>query len=111
MSGDERLKVFRAREVTYKEGKPEKHFTFSFFAIGNVQPLIGKDLLLVPEGDRDKEQYEFFCLNCEPCEDTLQLSDRVVRGGVNFEVQSVEPWGSYCIARIMRIDVGPDVSN
>ncbi len=63
--------------------------------------MSGKDLLLVPEGDRTREQYWLYT-ECK-----VQLADRVERCGVNFQVQSVQNWGSYNQARIMRIDVGP----
>ena len=73
----------------------------------------GRDLLIVPEADRYKEQYWVF-MNQQ--QKPLFTNDRVIRimasqngksGPVGFQVQSSENWGSYTRARIMRIDVGP----
>ena len=98
---DEVLDVFREGCITYVDGKPVKGELFKDKFRGNVQPMNGRDLLLVPEGDRFKEQYWIFTTY------PLLVNDRVVRCSVNFQTQTVETWGSYFRARIMRIDVGP----
>jgi hypothetical protein len=107
---DETLDVFRDGEVIVLDGKPIKRDVFEFKIICNVQPMNSRDLLMVPEWDRYKEQYWLYTNNLET---TVYVSDRVQRrdtqGGdqiVNFEVQSIENWGSYQRVRIMRIDVG-----
>ena len=101
---DEQIPVVRENEVIYLEGKPIKRQIADFTITCNVQPLDGKDLLLVPEGDRFKEQYTLFTNNTQT---PLLDNDRVVRRGISFQVQNVEQWGSYQKCRIMRIDVGP----
>jgi len=100
MAKDEDILVLR-HDTIYVDGAPvagpetERHIK------ANVQPLNGRDLLLVPEGDRFKEQYYLFT------HDVLsRTTDRVYRDGVNFEIQSIEQWGSFFRIRIMRIDVG-----
>lgn len=75
--------------------------TFQFRA--NVQPVEGRDLLLVPEGDRFKENLWLF--SQDP--NALLLNDRVVRDGVNYQVQSVQEWGAHRECRVTRVDVGP----
>lgn len=67
---------------------------------GNVQPVTGRDLLIVPEGDRSKEQFSIYSAFA------FALNDEVLRNGFVYQVQSVEEWGSYYKARIMREDVG-----
>lgn len=118
---DEEITIIRQgtdvpENVSVVDGKPVKR-TFTRFSItGNVQPLNGRDLLLIPEWDRFKEQYWVYFNNVVLCdqafirakdESLLRVNDQVVRLGVNFQVQELEDWGSYARARIMRIDVGP----
>lgn len=105
---DEELSVVREGEVIYLEGKPIKRKILDFTITCNVQPMDGKDLLLVPEADRYKEQYTLFTNNCEI---PLRDNDRVIRNGVNFQTQNVQNWGSFQECRIMKVDVGPNVSH
>lgn len=116
ITGDETLAVIREgsvipTNVVYVDGKPLKRDAINFDITCNVQPFNGRDLLLVPEGDRFKEQYWIF-MNQE--QKPLLVNDRVIRiqagQAVNFQVQTAEDWGSYTRARIMRIDVGPDAT-
>lgn len=104
ITGDECLQVIRESEVVYLEGKPVKRRIMDFTITCNVQPVEGRDLLLVPEGDRFKEQYFLFTNNMAV---PLRTNDRIVREGINFQVQNVGNWGSFQECRIMRDDVGP----
>lgn len=95
------LDAFKYGPTQYVDGKPIKGQVSPYQIRGNVQPLNGRDLLLVPEADRFKEQYFVwtFCL--------VNVNDLVVRCGANYQVQNVETWGRYNKCRIMRIDTGP----
>jgi hypothetical protein len=113
---DETLLVTREGETVWKDGKPFKREIIEFPITCNVQPLNGRDLQMVPEGDRYKEQYWVF-MNQE--QKPVQTNDKVVRPGVLqnskpakvlFQVQEVQNWGSFTQARIVRIDVGPDAN-
>lgn len=108
ISTDEVLTVFRESAVDLIDGKPVKLGLSEFKVKANVQPLNGRDLLLVPEGDRFKDQ--FWVYTNEQIK-PLKVNDRITRGDFNFQVQSLETWGrapyGYQRARIMRIDVGP----
>jgi hypothetical protein len=97
---DEILHVTRETIIGFTDGKPIKRAAEMLDIKGNVQPLNGRDLLLVPEGDRFKEQYWVYTA------DKIFDNDRVTRRNVNFQVREVEAWGSFNRARIMRIDVG-----
>lgn len=110
ISHDEQLPVVRKGAVTYVEGKPVVNQESAFTITCNVQPLNGKDLLLVPEGDRIKEQYFVWSRNYKDFQNLTQ-NDIVTRRNVKYQVQSAEDWGSYTKSRIMRIDVGPDRSS
>lgn len=98
---DEMLPVTRDGEVNVIEGKPVVLSQTNFTIRANVQPVEGRDLLLVPEFDRFKEQYFVFT------ETKLIVNDKITRLGVNFVVQNAQPWGSFWECRMMRIDVGP----
>lgn len=111
---DECLWVFRNGLVDYVDGKPVFPQPIEFKMTCNVQPMTGRDLMLVPEGDRYKEQYWVWMNQRDK---PLEINDRVQRRGlddnnketrVNFQVQEIQNWGSYTRARIMRIDVGPN---
>lgn len=102
--GGETVAVFRDGCVTYTDGKPVKSPGEEYCATGSLQPMGGRDLLLVPEGDRYKEQLWFFTSFC------LKLNDRVRRCGVNYQVQSVQDWSTFFQARLMRIDLGKNAT-
>lgn len=120
MTKDEELDVVRDLSAVYKHGKLQKYETLEFKIRCNVQPLNSRDLLMVPEGDRFKEQYWVYVQNYRPqpltangsnpyeSTSSLLVNDRVSRDTVNYQVQSVEDWGKYSRARIMRIDIGPE---
>jgi hypothetical protein len=114
---DETLDVYREGPTTYADGKPVKHAQIRFQVVANVQPVNGRDLLLVPEHDRFKEQLWLYLDNKQFVVDEglevqgpsrLKVNDRVARLSENYQVQSVENWGTYSRARAMRIDVGPE---
>jgi hypothetical protein len=102
---DETLCVVRDSNTIYVDGMAQKRSTSTFNITCNVQPLNGKDLLLVPEGDRLKEQYWVWSQNFDKVTE-VTVTDRVIRHGIQFQVQESQAWGSYNRARIMRIDVG-----
>lgn len=117
LRSDEWLDVFRERPAEYSEGKPVKQDPVEFRVRANVQPVNGRDLLIVPEHDRFKEQLWLYMDNKQfdvnqgldvEGPSRVQINDRVVRLGVNYQTQTVENWGSYTRARVMRIDVGPE---
>lgn len=101
---DEKVTACRECRVIYVDGKPVKKDLESFEVICNVQPLNGRELLLVPEGDRDLEQYNLFA---EKLQFPLMVNDRIIRQGVNYQVQIIEDWGSFIKVRIVKNDVGP----
>ena len=103
---DETLRAVRDTGVTFVNGKPIKNAEIVFEFKGNVQPMGGHELILVPEGDRFKEQYWIWTAAPTP----LQISDTVVRCNINYEVQTIQTWGSYSQVRIMRLDVGPNAT-
>lgn len=121
---DENLVIYREgtnipENVVYVDGKPIKRNTITFSIIANVQPLGSKDLLLVPEGDRYREQFWLYAENQKiitdegieiTTEPLIRDQDQIIRQGIYFQAQGIENWGSYVRARIMRVDVGPKAS-
>jgi hypothetical protein len=118
ITGDELLKAAREGVVRYVSGKPVENNESTFWFKANVQPVQGFDLLIVPEGERTRENFWLFImddtiydengLETEVSEEgsTLRLNDRIERTGIQYQVQKVEDWGSYTRARIARIDTG-----
>lgn len=102
---DEEINLKRDKGVEYVAGKPVAlgHVWLKFKA--NVQPLMGRELLIVPEGDRFKEQYYVWS------EFQILINDEIHRLGIKFQVQQIENWGSYTRARMVRIDVGTNASD
>jgi hypothetical protein len=113
---DETICVYRTGSTWYVDGKPMKDDFIRFEIIGNVQPLNGRQLQMVPEHDRFKEQYWIYANNGQSVKNVgldieverplLRINDRVLRLNSNFQVQEVENWGTYLRARIMKIDIG-----
>ena len=98
---DEQLDVSRDGGVVYVDGKPVKLDKTFFQITCNVQPLSGRELLMVPEGDRAKESYAVYTRGMP-----LKINDRIKRFDKYFQVQALENWGSYQKGRIMLDDVG-----
>ena len=108
--GKETLPVTREGDVVYVDGKPIRRGGTQFTVRAMVSPLSGKDLLIVPEGERFNEQFWLF----QPLIDVeipLQTDDTVLREKRAYQVQDVKAWGNYVQARISRIDVGPEADS
>lgn len=104
---DETLKVVREGRVVFKEGLPYRpDDEISAMIRCNVQPFGGKDLLIVPEADRLKEWFWLWTENTKDWK--MQVNDRVIRNDIQYQVQSVEDWGTFTQNKIVRIDVGPN---
>lgn len=106
IGSSQQLACFAPGCVQYVDGKPVRMPDVERFVRANVQPLSGRELLLVPEGDRHKEQYWAFV----QLPDVLKVQDRIIFRNVSFQVQASEFWDSYTKARMVRIDVGPNAS-
>lgn len=102
MRFDETLLRITFSEPVYVDGKLQERQEFKVPFLANVQPLNGRDLLLVPEHQRFQEQY--WCYVPEPYFE--KTGEIVQRNCINFQVQEVESWGSYQRVRINRVDVG-----
>jgi len=77
-----------------------------FSAEGAVQPLTGRELLQVEEGDRHREHQNIFTA-CE-----LEDTDTICYKNKNYEVQNIECWndsqqciGPYFKVRVVQKDV------
>lgn len=115
---DETLDVYRLPSTPYYEhGKPIQRVRFVFQIVANVQPINGRDLLMVPEHDRFKEQFYVWVENSRfktdmgiseagPAE--IIVNDIIQRLSANYQVQSSEDWGTYTRFRMMRVDIGPN---
>lgn len=114
---DETLEVIREgtnipEDVQYIDGKIVAVEPTCFKVTCNVQPIMGRDLLQVPEMDRTAENYWLFTNN-EEC--PIQVNDRVLRKDletsrtlISYQVQTVQNWGSFQQVRMTRMDIGPN---
>lgn len=70
---------------------------------GNVQPVTGKELLEVPEGDRERQIFNVFS------KEKLNPNDIVIRNNIEYEVRLNEDWNqgraAHNFARIIKKDV------
>lgn len=115
ITGDEILCVMREgtnipQNVTYIDGKPVKRNQITFDLVANVQPMNGRDLLLVPEGDRHKEAYFIFTNEMsKPLANNDQIKRTEPQTGSTkwFQVQQVQQWGSFQECIMIAVDVGP----
>lgn len=107
MTNDETLVRLNFADDEYVDGKLQKRLASEEPFKGNVQPMTGRDLLLVPEHERFKEQYWCFVPK-KVCGKWFfeKTGDVIKRDCIAFQVQTVESWGSYQKVRIMRVDVG-----
>lgn len=108
MGNDEELARLVFPPINYVDGKavPREPERRRFRA--NVQPLNGRDLLLVPEHQRFLEQYWLYVPGevFERGNRAEGTGELVERAGLRFQVQSVEAWGGYQRVKVMRVDVG-----
>lgn len=118
------VEVHRRVKTVYVDGKPVDKPDRSFRIRASVQPLSGRDLLLVPEGQRFKEQYFVYTLGDVESRDLIRLPEdgsieeadgpkpppSPLKFKVNYQIQEVEFWSSYRRARIMRVDTGPEAT-
>lgn len=72
-----------------------------------IQPLTGRDLQRLPEGDRSTEQVWCFTQDAVSAADSAagRTADTIVFNGVPFEVQTVERWsqGNFYKARCAKV--------
>lgn len=110
MSHDERLAILRVRDearatVVYKDGLPRQRDCREFWIDANVQPVSGKEMATLPEGEQVGESLWLYAQGQPP----LRIGDLIEREDF-YQVRSLEEWGGYQKARAVRIDVGPDAA-
>lgn len=101
MKCTETVCVERMSKATYVKGRPSLEECEKFDILANIQPVTGRELLMVPEGERSRNHLDVFT------ETRLKPKDVVVRFGERFEVHFVEEWGPYFKARVRGTDVDP----
>lgn len=102
MRYDEELFLLEFSPVIYVDGKSQQTLLSKTPFKASVQPLSGRDLLLVPEHQRFLEQWWVFV----PKHHALSTGNVLHRNNVHYQVQETQDWGSYQECRIMRVDVG-----
>jgi hypothetical protein len=102
MRFDEELLRLEISPITYVDGKPQSQVITKHPFQANVQPLSGRDLLIVPEHQRFLEQWWIFV----PLHHALTAGNIIHRKGIHYQIQETQSWGSFQECRMMRVDVG-----
>ncbi len=99
----EAITVTRAGAGSYINGRFVAGADEEFTAAGNIQPLNGKELLLLSEGERERQVLKIYTAFSLANGDTVTRAD-----GIRYEVQAVEDWNrfgqAHFKARLMRIE-------
>jgi len=96
-------------DVAYLDGLPVAlHVPLTFEVAGTVQPMGGKDLLLVPEVFRDKETLWLWASHPDPdsLDPVIDVTDIVTHKNKLYQVQTCEDWGSYSRCMLVAMDIG-----
>lgn len=101
ISTGEKLNVRRYGSVDWVKGRPENQKCEEFCIVANVQPLTGKEVLKLEEGERTKDHLNLWTKG------DIRKKDVVKRCNELYEVQNVEMWQSHRKARMVLIDVEP----
>lgn len=107
MSQDERLPILREGKVIYRDGKPVKREIARFEATCGVAAMLGKELQLLPEGDRRREQFKVYQ---QPVfgEPKIQPGDKALRNGGVYVFEDAKDWGSFVEGLMVHQDVDPN---
>jgi hypothetical protein len=99
----EPITVTRAEQGSYASGRFVAGDTQEYTAAGNIQPLNGKELLQLPEGNRQRQALKIYTAFALENNDTVTRAD-----DVQYETQAVEDWTAFnqphYKARLMRIE-------
>ena len=98
----EQITVSRPGDGSYVNGRFVPSTAVESSAQGNIQPLNGKELLQLPEGDRERQTGKIYTAYA------LQNGDIVIRtDGSRHEVQAAEDWTAFALphykARLVRV--------
>ena len=98
----EQITVSRAGEGSYVNGRFVPAVAVETVTEGNIQPLNGKELLQLPEGDRERQTGKIYTAYALENGDIVTRSD-----GSRHEVQAVEDWTAFSLAhykaRLVRV--------
>ena len=96
----EDVDVKRELPGVFRKGRHVRSNKFEEFeARGSVQPLTGKEIAQVEEGDRRRRHLWFYTVA------RIKEDDIITRMDDEYEVQVVEDWGAYTKSRMVLIDV------
>ena len=95
------IPVARENRITWFEGIPYADRKTDFAVRGIIFPLTGKELLLVPEGDRFRQNIWVYT------QEDIRDDDVIIHNDQPYEMQTVQNWGTFKQGRAMRFDVGP----
>ena len=100
--------VTRTAPNTYdSNGRLVAGSTSSIFVVASVQPLFGRDLQQLPEGQHTSDMKAVYCATELKTQGSAQAADLIAIGGETYQVQKVENWsdsGNYFKALVAKVE-------
>lgn len=96
-------------DVTYIDGvAAQTHRPLRVSITATLQPVSGRDLMLLPEAFRSKESLAMWQATRTPAQAALRVNvqDLVVRQGRAYQVQNATDWGTFIKATLVEVDLG-----
>jgi len=94
--------IYRRAEGHTHNGYYEQGPSAPYNIKANIQPISGKELEQLPEGDRNKMNKWVYT------DFVIKLNDIMVYNNIKFEIQTIEDWSdfeiSYFKARAVKLD-------
>lgn len=111
---DEQVDVVRQGRATpgdvqYVDGIPAaSHPPSRQSVVATLQPMMGLDLQMVPEGNRHKQTWWLWQATRTAAQASflIDTQDLVLYGEQAYQVQKVEPWQSYRRCMLVGVDLG-----
>ena len=86
--------VTRSNPGTYgTDGRLSLGSTSTFTITASVQPLNGRDLLRLPDGERTTERLKVYTPTQLFTQGAGQAPDVITVAGINYQVETAEVWG------------------
>lgn len=99
--------VTRRNPGSYVNGKwVEGSLITPLVAFASIQPMTGREMMRIPEGDRNRERKIAYSADLlKVAEPTAKTKADILNvDGQDFQVESVEPWTDYWKAVIVKVN-------
>lgn len=97
--------VRRAPPATFVSGRRAIGSSYEIQVVASVQPLTGRELMRLPEGERTRERMVVFTADALHTQSDDHAGDEIIIDGDVWEVERVENWstlGGYWRSFVVR---------